>query len=181
MEKSTASVSRRGAVIAGGVAVAAGLAFRHATGAQAQGAIQSGGGIAGGGSVTLPSGAIANFSVFGSRFIVEGQELPQFFGSLAWSDSDGTTIVATEITSYGPVGERDTDRELVGLVTFNDTAGLPFTLLLSDLGTGGTDTLHLTVQPGTGDATPTTQAFAYDVEAALETGDLQLLSFDFPS
>jgi hypothetical protein len=181
MEKSGAFVSRRGAVIGGGVAVATGLVFRYATEAEAQGAIQSGGGIAGGGSVTLPSGATANFSVFGSQFAVDGRETPLFFGNLWWSDSDGTTIVATEITRYGPVDDSETDRELMGLATVNDTADRPFTLILSAPRPEEPYSLHLTVQSGAESSTPTAQVLGYDVEAPLETGDIQLLRFDFPA
>src|SRR6188508_1810712 len=96
-------ITRRNTVLGGGVAAAllAAPGLRPAASA-IQRSIQSGGGIAGGGVVKTEQGE-AHFSVFGSRFVVEDQDEPEIFGSLIWTDSEGTKLVSTEVTDYGPV------------------------------------------------------------------------------
>jgi len=160
-------------------------ALRRDTAAMAiQRSVMSGGGIAGGGVVAVDGGGEANFSVFGSRFVVEDQDEPLIFGSLIWTDADGTSLVSTEVTAYGPVaGAEETTRQMSGLLTMDGEGSHPFTLTLVDGGGPGegSDALTLTVQPegATPAASPVTNDAAYSADAALTSGDLQLLTFDF--
>jgi hypothetical protein len=177
-------VSRRNALLGGGtaVALAASLAMRGVAAAQQKG-IQSGGGIAGGGVIEVSDGAEATFSVFGSRFVVDGEPDPIFFGNLTWVDSRAVTLASTEISAYGPVEGEENAREMTGFLTMNGEGNHPFTLKMVDGGGPGEgkDTMTLTVQAsGEAAATPATGAVAYTADATLTNGDLQLLSFEFP-
>jgi hypothetical protein len=171
------SVSRRSAMLGGAAAVA-----MIPIGARAQLApvIQSGGGIAGGGSIAVQGGGTANFSVFGSRFEVEGQDQAVFFGSLNLVDSDGTQISSTEITKYAPVEGDENSREMTGFAALNDEGRYLFSLKLTDAGSpGGDDSVQLSLLPDGTVATPSAAEAAYAIDGTLETGDLQLLTFDF--
>lgn len=175
-------INRRKALIGGGAAaLAASLGARGV--AAAQKGIQSGGGIAGGGVIEIADGGTATFSVFGSRFQVDGQAEPVFFGSLSWSDSNGTTLTSTAISAYGPVEGEDAAREMSGTLAMNGEDGYAFTIKLVDGGAPGEgkDTVTLTVAPaGEGAAaTPMAADAAYGADATLTSGDLQLLIFEF--
>lgn len=177
MKSLTMNVSRRNALL-GGAAVAAMIPL----GAKAQLApvIQSGGGIAGGGSIAVQGGGTANFSIFGSRFEIEGQDQPAFFGSFNLVDSNDQQISSIEITNYAPVEGEENAREMTGFATLNGAGRYPFSLKLVDAGTPESgDTVHLAVQPEGPQATPATGAVTYGIDGTLETGDLQLLTFDF--
>lgn len=184
----TATVSRRGALALGAAASALLLG-----GKAAADSIRTGGGIAGGGWATWADGE-AQFSVFGSTFNVEGSDAPVVFGSLRWADASGFTLTSESISSYGPVEPKETTRELRGLVRNSDGDTLhPFSLTLVDGGGPGEklDTLALVVGPavdaGTAaDATPTTgsveigaKTAVVSIEAVVEVGDIQLVTFDF--
>ena len=177
MKGQTMNVSRRTTIL-GGAALAAMIPL----GAKAQlpPVIQSGGGIAGGGSIAVQGGGTANFSVFGSRFEIEGQDQPVFFGSLSLVDSNDQQISSVEITNYAPVEGEENAREMTGFATLNGEGRYPFSLKLVDAGTSESgDTVHLTLQSESSDATPAADAAAYAIDGTLETGDLQLLTFGF--
>ena len=182
------TVSRRGALALG---AAASALLRG--GRAAADSIRTGGGIAGGGWATWADGE-AQFSVFGSRFTDEDTDEPALFGSFRWVDTAGPTLTSETITSYGTVEPAETTRELVGYVRNADGDTLhPFSLTMMDGGGPGEklDTLTLLVGPAVdagsaGAGTPTTGDVAIDagtavvsVEAVVEVGDLQLLTFDF--
>lgn len=178
MKMQTIKLSRRNALI-GGAAVAA--MIPAASKAQLAPVIQSGGGIAGGGSIVLENGGTASFSVFGSRFEVEGQNSPAFFGSFSLVDSGDQEITSTDITNYAPVDGDDTSRDMTGLATLNGDGPYAFSLRMTDSGfPGGSDRLSLTLQPAETAATPSAAVEAiYSLDGALETGDLQLITFEF--
>jgi hypothetical protein len=149
-------------------------------GAQLAPVIQSGGGIAGGGSIAVQGGGTANLSIFGSRFEIEGQEDAMFFGSLNLVDSAGVQISGTEITNYAPVEGDENSREMTGFAALNGQGRYPFSLKLTDAGLPGSgDTVQLTVLPEGSAATPSAAEASYALDGTLETGDLQLLTFDF--
>lgn len=177
-------ISRRHALLGGGAAIALAVSFTMRGEAAAQRGIQSGGGIAGGGVVEVQDGGEATFSVFGSRFSVDGETDPLFFGSLTWSDTNDVVLASTEISAYGPVEGEENAREMTGFLTMNGEGRHPFSLKLVDGGGPGEgkDTVTLMVQPPSDAvaATPTTGDVAYGADAALTSGDLQLLTFEFP-
>ena len=186
---SASTVSRRGALALGAAASALALGSRSVSAS-----VRTGGGIAGGGWATWETGE-AQFSVFGSVFTDDERDDPIIFGSFRWTDATGLTLMSETITSYGPVEPTETSRELAGYVRNSDGDTLhPFTLTMVDAGGPGEglDRLTLAVGPAidtgldTG-ATPTTGdveiadgTAAIQVDAAIEVGDLQLLTFEFP-
>ena len=179
-------LTRRHALLAGGtaIALAASPGLRPDAAARAmQRSIQSGGGIAGGGVVALEDGGEAHFSVFGSRFVVEDQDEPAIFGSLIWTDSEGTALVSSEVTDYGPVEDDESSRQMTGTLTMDGEGDYPFTLMLTDGGGPGEgdDTLTLTVLDSGDNAAPSPVAgdAVYSAEGPLVSGDLQLLTFEF--
>jgi hypothetical protein len=177
-------VNRRHALLGGGAAVALGASFTMRRTAAAQKGIQSGGGIAGGGVIEVADGAQATFSVFGSRFFMDEEPDPIFFGGLTWVDSRGVALVSTEISAYEPVEGEENAREMTGFLTMNGEGNHPFTLKMVDGGGPGEgmDMITLTVQSPSdvASATPETGAVAYAADVVLTSGDLQLLTFEFP-
>ena len=97
------------------------------------------------------------------------------------------TLVSTSVTSYGPLTDDPSARELRGTMTANGRGSYPFVLRALDVGPPGTgqDRVRLTVGAtaavGTPSAATPTDDFAYSVEATVVGGDLQLLSFDAPN
>jgi hypothetical protein len=184
MGKTQILSTRRHALLGSGVALA--LAAMPATlrTAAAHRSIQSGGGIAGGGSVAVQGGGTATFSVFGSRFAVVDEADPLIFGSLTWIDSEGVSLVSSEVTAYGPIEGEEHARQMAGFLAMNGGGRHPFSLKLIDGGGPGEgkDTLTLIVQPSTdgAPATPATGDVVYGANAALTSGDLQILTFDIP-
>jgi hypothetical protein len=182
------AVSRRNAIAFGGVAALAALSAPDR--AAAVPSIQSGGGLAGGGSVAVQGGGEANFSVFGSRFVVDGQTEPLIFGSLIWADSNGVELSSVKVVDYGPAGGDPNARRLEGFATLNGEGNHPFTLMLfPEAGPGkGADRVQLKVlaalpSPATPEGAASPNAAAepvYSSDDALKSGDLQLLTFDFP-
>ena len=177
-------VSRRHALLGGGAAVALAASLTRRGTAAAQKGIRSGGGISGGGAVEVQDGGEALFTVFGSRFVVVDEPDPIFFGSLIWNDPHDVALASTEISAYGPVEGEENAREMTGFLTVNGEGNHPFTLKLVDGGGPGEgmDTITLTVQPSgeAATATPMTGHVLYEADATLTSGDLQLLTFEFP-
>lgn len=170
--------NRRTVVISGAAALAAiGLAPRHGSAAPV---IQSGGGITGGGSVTTSTESPAEFSVFGSRFAVEGSDTPIFFGSLSYLDVTGQmTVESKSISAYGPVeGAEATTRQMTGIASVNGAGDYPFNAILTDGGAIGTgaDMFELTV--GNDGETAVSEP-SYTVQSTVQSGNLQLLDFAF--
>ena len=101
--------TRRGAIatVAAGVS---GMAMSSLPPARtALAAISSGAGVAAGGSLEGPNGTI-QFSAFGSRIEIEGDDELVVHGALAWYDPAGVdgqplTIALVSVESYGPVGD----------------------------------------------------------------------------
>lgn len=180
MHEERTQLTRRRALLAGGAAVALAGAVRHAAAAPS---IQSGGGIAGGGVIEVEGGE-ATFSVFGSRFEVEGQDEPLVFGNLIWADANGVRLESSEVTDYGPVEGEENARKMMGFLTMDGKGRHPFTLELVDNGGPGEgrDRLTLTVQASDdGDgATPAAGEPVYAAEGEIAAGDLALLDFEFP-
>ena len=164
--------------------------------AAAQRSVSSGGGIAGGGSVATAEGE-AHFSLFGSRFMLEGQDDPVVFGSLRWVDPHwqglGLTLESTEISAYGPIPNPENARELRGLATANGVGSHPFVLRMEVAGPPGSgeDMVSLAIidasgtpvaLPAAGTPAIDTQGvdLTYAVSGPLTSGDLELLTFEFP-
>lgn len=166
-----------------------GLGFVNGRGVGAQRTAIGGAGIAGGGLVETADGE-AQFSLFGSRLLLEGDDEPTFFGRVQWLDPSwqgrGITLESTEITRYGPPEDDPDVRELRGAMSVDGAGSYPFVLRALDAGGPGEgrDTIVLTVGPeamaGTPSAATPADDFAYAVEATVSAGDLQLLSFDEP-
>jgi len=181
MRTMTMRITRRQALVAGGMGAAL-ATVPMARQVAAQRAIQSGGGIAGGGSVEVKGGT-AHFSVFGSRFVIEGEEAPLIVGSFIWTGADDGSLVSSEVTSYGPVDGDDASRQMTGTLTMDGAGSFPFTLTLTDGGGpgGGDDTVTLTLLDSGDNAAPSPAAGdeVYTADGPLASGDLQLLTFDF--
>jgi hypothetical protein len=174
------TTNRRKLVISGAAAMAAlGLAAGSSLAAPV---IQSGGGIAGGGSVTTNTESPAEFSIFGSQFTVEGSETPLIFGSLSYLDVTGQmTIESTSLTAYGPVeGAEATTRQMTGIATVNGEGAYPFNVILTDGGAIGTGADMFELAVGNDGETEVTEP-SYTVQSTVQSGNLQLLDFDFRS
>ncbi len=156
-----------------------GLATR---GGSAAPVIQSGGGIAGGGSVQTSSDGPGEFSVFGSQFAVEGSDTPLFIGSLSYLDVTGQMAVeSTSISAYGPVeGAEATTRQMTGIATVNGEGAYPFNAILTDGGAIGTGADVFELGVGNDGETEVAEP-SYIVQSNVQSGNLQLLTFDFAS
>lgn len=171
------AMNRRTLVISGASALALfGLASKSGLAAPV---IQSGGGIFGGGSIQAGGGP-AEFSVFGSRFVVEGSDTPLFVGSLSYLDVVGkTTIESTTITAYGPVeGSEATTRQMSGIATLNGAGAHPFNAILTDGGPIGSGADVFDLALGADGATDVGNA-VYEVQSGVQAGNLQLIDFTF--
>jgi hypothetical protein len=174
------STNRRTLVISGAAVVAAlGLGAR---GGSAAPIIQSGGGITGGGSVQTDTESPAEFSVFGSRFAVEGSDTPLFVGSLSYLDVTGQmTIESVSVSTYGPVeGAEETTRQMTGIATVNGEGAYPFNAILTDGGPIGTGSDMFELGIGNDGETEVTEP-SYLVQSSVQSGNLQLIDFDFSS
>lgn len=173
-------LSRR-SVVAGGSGVL-GMAAMHALRGHASAApiIQAGGGIAGGGSIRVDDGA-AHFIVFGSRFVEEGVETPLIFGQLRFVDlRQEMTFESIEVSDYGPIeGGDENARRMTGTVTLNGIGVHPFALTMVDVDGPGTNLDTIDFAVGADGAADTNEPI-YAVNAPLRSGDLQLLTFEFP-
>lgn len=181
MRKTSTTVSRRGALAAGVAGAAALAALPHGAHAQHPPVIQSGGGIAGGGAISLVSGELAVFSVFGSRFETEDADTPVILGNLLVTSSGNLQLASVEVTHYAPVEGEENARQMTGFASVDGEGRLPFTLKLIDGGTpgAGKDHVQLSVESDASDATPAGDASAWNIDAVLENGDLQLIDFNF--
>lgn len=175
MQSHDLTVNRRSAML-GATGALALLALSATAGKAAPSrAIQSGGGVAGGGTIAVGD-TTATFSVFASRFTIEGEDQPLLFGSINWMDASGFGFTATEVEIYGQVeGDVDTAREIEGTAKLTDGAEQPFRLYVVErggLGVGGEpDDIGLTVGPA--DNT------VYRAKGKLATGDILLIPFTF--
>ena len=141
--------------------------------------VQSGGGIAGGGSVQTDGGP-AEFSVFGSRFAVEGSDTPIFTGALSYLDVVAkTTIESVSTLAYGPVEGRDaTTRQMSGICTMNGAGAHPFNVILTDGGAIGTGADMFELAVGADGATEVGDA-VYEIQSSVQAGNLQIIDFPF--
>jgi len=178
-----ATPTRRTAMTALGAGLAGMAALALTPARQASAAMSSAAGIIAGGSL---AGDI-QFSAFGSRMTFDDAPDPVFQGALAWFDPAGDeggplTIALASVTSYGP-GELENERILAGTVTVNGEGEHPFALRFLDNGEIGAaaDTVRLVVGAAAGDLTgtpvPAGTDFAYDVEADLTTGNIEIVTF----
>lgn len=162
-------LNRRGVVIGGAAAsVAAVLGTRTAL---ATPSIQSGGGLSGGGTIAAGD-TVATFSIFATRFKVENEIDPLIVGRIQWLDGAGFGFESTKITSYGPIdGDDPNARAIEGTAKLVTGDEVEFRIRALDAGSPlvTKDTLHVTAGPD------------YEVEGELASGDLQLLTFDFPA
>ena len=144
--------------------------------------VQSGGGITGGGSVQTDTESPAEFSVFGSQFAVEGSDTPIFVGSLSYLDVTGQmTVESTSISAYGPVeGAEETTRQMTGIAIVNGAGAYPFNAILTDGGAIGTGSDLFELGVGNDGETEVTEP-SYLVQSNVQSGNLQLLTFDFAS
>lgn len=175
---SAISTNRRTLVLSGAAALAAiGLASRGGVSAMV---IQSGGGITGGGSVTTDTEGPGEFSVFGSRFAVEGSDTPLFFGVLSYLDVTGSTLIESiAITAYGPLeGAEATTRQMTGTCSVNGEGVHPFDVTLVDGGPIGTGADAFQLAVGNDGEAEVTDPF-YLVQSTVQSGNLQLIDFVF--
>lgn len=172
------NTNRRTLVISGAAAMAA-LSLGARAGSAAP-VIQSGGGIAGGGSVITDTESPAEFSVFGSQFAVEGSDTPLFVGSLSYLDVTGQmTVESISISAYGPVeGAEATTRQMTGIATVNGAGAYPFNVILTDGGAIGTGADLFELGIGNDGETEVSTP-SYIVQSEVQSGNLQLISFDF--
>jgi hypothetical protein len=166
-------VSRRTAIF-GGLGTAAGLSLAAGIrSASAAPTIQSGGGAAGGGSISTIK-ATAHFSLFASRFKVDGESDPLIVGQVRWKDDAGFGFESISVDTYGPIdGDDKNARALTGTAKLDNGAQQMFTMRIVDRSGPGTgkDEIELTVGPG--------DNHIYDIKGTLATGDIELLTFDF--
>lgn len=171
-------MNRRTLVISGSAALAAlGITARAGLAAPV---IQSGGGIAGGGSVTTDTEGPGEFSIFGSQFAVEESDTPLFIGSLSYLDVTASmTVESTSITAYGPLeGAEATTRQMTGISTVNGEGAYPFMVTLVDGGPIGTGSDSFQLAVGNDGETEVTDP-SYLVQSTVQSGNLQLITFDF--
>jgi hypothetical protein len=174
--------TRRTAIAAAaGLAVATALPLRSGLAA-----ISSGAGVVAGGSLEGPGGTI-QFSAFGSRLEIAGDSDLVEQGAIAWYDPAGLdgqplTLALVSVESYGPLGvDLPNARRLTGTVSVNGEGEHPFALQVEDFGEIGVvpDTVHLAVGGAvatmTGTPVPAEDAFSYEIEGELATGDVQLI------
>jgi hypothetical protein len=172
-------LTRRRALIAGAgaVAIATGLATSRGTRAQA---VRTGGGIAGGGEVK-DKDARAQFSIFASRFESPPLTEPYFVGLFQLADEHAKTVLAsTKITSYGPIGNAATDREVRGVTKVNDEGGHPFVVRLQDLGGPGSGKDTIAVFVGKIGAQDATTDPMYHLAGTIDCGDIELFQIPLP-
>ena len=180
MRETESRLSRRGALAAGVAGAAALATLPHGVRAQHPPVIQSGGGIAGGGAIALTNGDRVVFSVFGSRFVTEDANSPVILGNLLVTSAGGRQLASVEVTDYAPVEGEENARQMTGFASVDGEGRLPFTLKLVDGGApgAGKDMVQLGVESDPEGATPAADANAWNIDAALEDGDLQLIDFN---
>ena len=178
-----ASVNRRRIVAAGGAAALLGLAGNRKQ-ASAD-SVRTGGGIAGGGWLDFgPSEA--QFSVFGSTFVVEESDEPVIFGSFNWADAAGFTLTSSQVVSYGPDRADEQARVMTGFVTHSETEKThAFRLRLTDGGGPGEELDMIELLVG-GEVEASAEVPEIEIASAMvdakgkiTVGDLQLLTFEF--
>ena len=174
------------AALAAGAASMALLAPRPALAAMSSAA-----GIVAGGSVAGSGGAF-QFSAFGSKLTLDDSAEPILFCALSWLDPAGAEGAPLEIefasvASYGPT-EVEGERLMTGTVTVNGEVTAPFALWLFDGGglddkDAAPDRIRLAVGGAAAvDGTPVALGektdFSYDVEATLDTGNIQIIALE---
>jgi hypothetical protein len=177
--------------IGGALAGATGLALPKW---QTRGRAISQRGIVGGGLAQFESGE-ANFSLFASRLIVDGEEPGGVLGRVRWVDATaGLTLTSVSLSDYLDIQIADREgeaRRLIGELAVEgaemtgDGAGpYPFVLEAVDAGTPGTglDMVSLFVGEGVVTETAATPAadtgFRYNAAGMVVLGDLQVLDFE---
>ncbi len=154
-------------------------------------AMSSAAGIVAGGSLTGPNGAI-QFSAFGSRLEQDDSD-PILFCALSWFDAAGDgeggplAIDFASVASYGPTGVEG-ERLMTGTVTINGEGDVPFALWLVDaavLEDRDTAPDHVRLAVGGAavvDGTPVAVGekvdFTYEAEAALDSGNVQIIGLE---
>jgi len=190
--------SRRKAVGASAMALAAaGFAGIAEAGAQRT-AFGSGAGVAGGGVARTEDGNDAEFVVFASRLTLGDGDESTVFGRVRWVDpgfeSRGVALESVEVTSYGPPSGQDQsspERELRGTMSADGEGDYPFllrvTLAEDDAGLGG-DGIYLLVGAAAAGTPEAPEAMAtpsdgvvYEAEAEVTAGDVLLLRFAEPN
>lgn len=114
--------------------------------------------------------------------MIDGSNTPVFAGALSYLDVTGNmTIESTSISAYGPLeGAEATTRQMTGVATVNGAGAYPFNLTLVDGGAIGTGADSFQLAVGNDGETEVTEP-SYLVQSDVQSGNLQLLSFDFGS
>lgn len=135
-------------------------------------------GMAGGGSIPNDQGPV-NFSVFGSRFDVEGSASPVVAGQLQLLDpAQRITIESLETTGFDLVEGEENSRRMTGFARVSGQGEHPFEITMTDGGPPGSGMDEITFTLGNDGADDTAEVF-YSAGGKLETGDLALLTFTF--
>ncbi len=130
-----------------------------------------------GGGVMQAGGGPAEFSVFGASFLTATSDAPRFAGSLSFSDVVAKTIVVSvSISAFGPVeGSAATTRQMSGIATVDGAGAHPFDVILTDGGPIGSGLDRFELRVGADGASATRDPI-YEVQSAVQAGNLQLLS-----
>lgn len=130
-----------------------------------------------GGGVMQAGGGPAEFSVFGASFLTPTSDTPRFAGSLNYIDVVAKTIViSVSISAFGPVeGSESTTRQMSGIATVDGAGAHPFDAILTDGGPIGSGLDQFQLRVGADGATSTRDP-VYEVQSAVQAGNLQLLS-----
>jgi hypothetical protein len=166
---------------AGAAIAAVGIGASRPAGRAGAQVVRTGGGIAGGGQVKEKSSR-THFSVFASRFERDGPDDLVFVGNFRWIDGKADVeIESTAIEFYGPIdGGSENDRELRGTATLNGEDDHPFLVRMSDEDGPGLGKDTIAVFLGAAGAADAVTDPIYELEGAIDVGDLQLLTILLP-
>ena len=178
-----ARLNRR-AAIGTGLAGLAGLAWSPVEGLRRRAIIQRG--IVGGGRVRAAQGE-ADFSVFASRMIVNGEEPGRVRGSVHWIDTaTGLSMRSVRIADYQDLElppKQGEGRRIIGQMRVAGKGQQPFVLEVVDAGDPGSgrDTVVLTIGTATqsgDDATADGSRFRYRADGVIVSGDVQAVELE---
>ena len=113
--------------------------------------------------------------------MTEDADAPVVIGNLLVASADGHQLASVEVTDYAPVEGEENARQMTGFASVDGEGRFPFTLKMVDGGGpgAGKDLIQLTVESYPTAATPAVDASAWNIDATLEDGDLQLIDFTF--
>lgn len=140
-------------------------------------------GVAGGGSIATEAGS-TDLSLMATNIApsdADGTE-PLTVGQVKWwaPDTDGQPVVmeSTVIEEYGPMPDNESGRVIRGQMTVDGEGEYPFVVQAID-GEFTDETVDsVTIQVGDAVEGISGTGFSYSAEGPLESGDIQLLTFE---